>query len=183
MILSKKKRQEYLKYLGFYDGAIDGIVGAKTKQAYRDLQKTYFTRKQDKDGQYGKDTDKLLVNAYNVAIYAPSCKLEDFRCKCSGYCTGYPTYISVYLLNNVQAIKEKFGKTNISSGLRCKKYNAELKGSSKNSRHLLGRAIDFNIPKMNKEEVIKFCKTLPYQRYTYTNNTNMRGAVHTDTKK
>lgn len=182
-MLSKKKRQEYLKYLGFYNGAIDGIVGAKTKQAYRELQNKYFTRKQDKDGVYGNNTDKLLVNAYNVVKYAPNFKLNEFKCKCEFYCTGHPTYLSVYLLKNTQAIRDKFGVTNISSGLRCKKHNTSLTGSSKNSLHMKGRAIDFRVKNMNKVEVIKFCKSLPYQHYTYTNETNMKCGIHTDTKK
>ena len=54
-MLSVKKRQEYLKYLGYYKGAIDGIVGKGTKKAYKDLQNDYFFRSKDKDGLYGKN--------------------------------------------------------------------------------------------------------------------------------
>jgi len=40
-MLSIKKRQEYLKYLGFYNDKIDGIVGVNTKNAYKKLQNKY----------------------------------------------------------------------------------------------------------------------------------------------
>ncbi|MBQ2135410.1 MAG: peptidoglycan-binding protein, partial [Clostridia bacterium] len=68
-MLSIKERQTYLKHLGFYFGNIDGIVGPKTKTAYKSLQKTFFIREKDIDGIYGKNTDILLQNAYNVSVY------------------------------------------------------------------------------------------------------------------
>ena len=65
-MLSVKERQERLKYLGYYKGAIDGVEGPKTKRAYLDLQKWGFFRVKDKDGKYGANTEKLLISAYNV---------------------------------------------------------------------------------------------------------------------
>lgn len=62
-LLSKKKRQQYLQFLGFYKGEIDGKIGPLTKQAYIDLQACYFDRVKDIDGKYGKNTDILLKNA------------------------------------------------------------------------------------------------------------------------
>ena len=59
-MLSVKQRQEKLKFLGFYNGAIDGIEGVKTKRAYYELQSKYFFRKKDIDSKYGPNTEKLL---------------------------------------------------------------------------------------------------------------------------
>ena len=73
-MLTIKQRQEYLKYLGFYKGSIDGIEGNLTKSAYRTLQSKYFARKSDIDGKYGRNTDMLLVNAYNVKKYTKNFK-------------------------------------------------------------------------------------------------------------
>ena len=42
MLLTRRKRQEYLKYLGYYNGEIDGIVGSKTRSAYKKLQNDFF---------------------------------------------------------------------------------------------------------------------------------------------
>lgn len=189
-MLTIKKRQERLKALGYYDGEIDGIAGEKTRAAYRKLQEAYFTRSADIDGIYGANTDKLLQNAYNVKTYTNSFNLREFRCDCGGkYCTGYPAALSVQLLKNLQAVRDKYGVTAISSGLRCEKHNAAVGGAS-GSRHKSGKAVDIVIYKCYTEarrrEVMDFWRTLPQQRYTYCNiggsYPNMGSAVHVDVK-
>ena len=149
MLLSVKKRQQYLKDLGFYNGAIDGKVGVKTKKAYKDLQEKYFTKKlrpKDRNGIYGNDTDILLRNAhlfyeYNIKHF----KLEEYRCKCTSYCTGYPKVLNHKLLTDEDKLREhyKLPITN-SCGLRCKKHNKEVGGSA-TSGHLKGNAADMYI--------------------------------------
>lgn len=190
MLLSVKKRQEYLKALGFYTGKIDGIVGPLTKSAYKELQKAYFTRKSDIDGIYGKNTDILLRNAYNVKVNCKNFKLEEFRCGCGGkHCTGYPAVLDVQLLKNVQAIRDKYGATSITSGLRCSKHNNAVGGAS-NSRHKSGKALDIKNSTSKsvsgRKSIMSFFKTLANQRYTYCNingeYANMGTAVHIDVK-
>ena len=108
MLLTKKKRQEYLKALGYYNGAIDGIEGPKTKKAYKDLQKDFFTRKKDIDGKYGKNTDILLRSAYNCKDLKYF-KLEEFKCQCKGkYCTGYPVELNKNLVENIDNLREHY---------------------------------------------------------------------------
>lgn len=191
MLLTKKKRQEYLKFLGFYDGKIDGKVGLKTKEAYSSLQKAYFTRESDIDGKYGTDTDKLLKNAYNVKKHCEDFKLEEFKCGCGGkYCTGYPVELSTQLLKNLQAVRDEFGAITITSGMRCKKHNSRLAGSSTTSRHLKGKAADIknttSKTEAGRKKIMAFWKTLKGQRYTYCNikgsHANMGTAVHVDVK-
>jgi len=191
MLLSKKKRQEYLKALGFYDGKIDGKIGDKTKKAYKALQKAYFTRKSDIDGEYGKNTDILLRNAYNVKKYCKNFDLEDFKCGCGGkYCTGYPVELNTQLLKNLQDVRDKFGATTVTSGMRCKKHNASLAGSSSTSRHTSGKAVDIKNSTSKtvagRKKIMAFWKTLPKWRYTYCNingdYANMGSAVHIDVK-
>lgn len=190
-MLTKKKRQEYLKALGYYTGKIDGIVGAKTKAAYKALQKDYFTRDKDIDGIYGKNTDILLQNAYNVKTYCKNFELHEFKCGCGGkHCTGYPELLNVQLLKNLQALRNKFGATIITSGLRCKKHNSSLAGSSTTSRHLKGKALDIknNTSRTTggRLDIMAFWKKQPKQRYSYCNlgnsNPNMGTAVHVDVK-
>lgn len=190
MLLSVKKRQEYLKALGFYSGNIDGKVGAKTKAAYKSLQKAYFTREKDIDGLYGKNTDKLLQNAYNVKKYCPNFKLEEFKCGCRGRnCTEYPEVLNVQLLKNLQALRNKYGATTITSGLRCKNHNITVGGAS-GSRHKSGKAVDIknnaSITVQGRKQIMSFWKTLPKWRYTYCNINgdypNMGTSVHVDVK-
>lgn len=187
MLMSVKKRQEYLQYLGYYKGKIDGKAGNLTKQAYRDLQNDYFTREQDRDGYYGKDTEKLLKNAYNVKKYTKNFRLEEFRCKCGKHCTGYPEVLDIQFLKNLQALRDIYGSININSGLRCEKHNANVGGSS-GSRHKKGKACDiYNSTTKSLEgrkKIMASWKKLPKQRYTYCNENgsypNMGTCVHID---
>ena len=190
MLLSKKNRQSYLKYLGFYDGKVDGIEGKLTRAAYKDIQDKYFERAQDRDGKYGKNTDKLLRSAYNVALFCKNFRLEEFKCQCGGkYCTGYPAVLDHQLLANVQSTRDQYGPTVITSGLRCSKHNSKV-GGSLTSRHKSGKAVDvigaYTKTEAGRNAVMRFWKTLPGQRYTYCNiggsNPGMGNAVHGDVK-
>ena len=189
-MLSVIKRQEYLKALGFYKGKIDGIVGAKTKAAYLALQEEYFTTEMDIDGIYGRDTDILLQNAYLVATYCRNFDLTEFRCQCGGtHCTGYPVVLDKDLLINLQKVRDEFGATVITSGMRCIQHNKAVGGAS-GSRHTKGKAADI-MNKRSKSEggriaIMRFWKELDNQRYTYCNidgnNPHMGNAVHVDVR-
>lgn len=195
-MLTIKKRQTYLKNLGYYTGKIDGKEGPLLKEAYKKLQEDYFVRKKDIDGIYGNNTDILLQNAYNVKKYAKNFKLEEFKCGCGGkHCTGYPGVLSIQLLKNVQRVRTKFGPTTITSGMRCKPYNNSLPGSSKTSRHMpnaagVCKALDIFNQKTRTEAgrivVMNFWKLCPGWNYTYCNiggnYPNMGNAVHVDVK-
>lgn len=185
-LLSKKKRQEYLKFLGFYKGEIDGKIGPLTKQAYIDLQACYFDRLKDIDGKYGKNTDILLRNAYNVKRYCKDFKLSEFKCGCGRkYCTGYPAVIAPLVLDTLQYLRDIFHQpVVVTSGLRCKKHNSNLVGSSKTSRHLLGKAVDFKgkftATKERRLAVKKMLDDYCGVRYTYSDTSNMGTAIHFD---
>lgn len=187
-MLSKTQQQTYLKFLGYYKGEIDGIEGPLHKAAILKLQKDHFTREEDIDGLYGPDTDILLINAYRVKKYTKNFTLKEFKCDCGGLCTGYPEILNIQLLKNTQSVRTKFGSTTITSGLRCKKYNARLVGSSPTSRHLKGKALDIYLFKTRtlagRKEVMTYWKKLPKYNYTYCNvngsHPNMGNAVHVD---
>lgn len=174
-MLTVRERQEKLKVIGLYKGKIDGIEGKLTKQAYKDLQNKYFFNKKDKDGIYGKNTEILLQNVYNVKITCINFDIlkDKMYCKCKGkYCTGYPAVIDLNLLRNLQYIRNKYGRTKVSSLLRCKTHNKKVGGVTK-SKHLNGKAVDFNGSytwSLNKrKEVINYWFTLLKPNYSYTN--------------
>lgn len=185
-----KTRQKYLKVLGFYDGEITGVEDKATKDAYKALQKKYFVNKEDIDGVYGPNTEILMVNAYRCQK-SKYFDLTEFRCSCKGaYCTGYPVKLNNYLIKDMDSIREKFGPTTITSGMRCKKKN-QLAGGIPNSKHLQGKAADFNnkytFSKANRTKVKKFCKTLPQYNYTYSIDDRpefkyMNNTIHIDVK-
>ncbi len=173
-MLSIKKRQEYLKYLGFYNDKIDGIVGVNTKNAYKKLQNKYFSRKSDKDGIYGINTERLLINAYNVKKYCKNFKLEEFKCECNGrYCTGYPTQLSTNLLKYIQGLRNKYGPITITSGIRCDKLNSAV-GGIRGSKHTKGKALDFYNARecqtlSRRKAVINYYIKNAFANYSYCN--------------
>ena len=203
MLLTKKKRQEYLKYLGYYDGAIDGKEGPKTKAAYLKLQKDYFFRSKDKDGKYGKNTDILLYNAYWVKMLTKNFDLKkELSCGCGGkYCTGYPVKYNKNALIYLQDFRDEYGPTTVTSPARCKKYNNSLPGSSKTSLHMDGRAWDLDNDEAcktatsRKKTIDKYIKKVK-ANYAYCNGygrtkkktthpkaSNMGRSIHIDVKK
>lgn len=187
-LLSIKKRKEYFQLLGF---------GEYNKENVLKLQKQYFIRKMDHDSIYGFDTDKLLrhlVNCLEVKNFQP----EEFRCECGGkYCTGYPTQMRLKTLQFMQRIRDNTGKPVIvTSGLRCKQYNKNCGGYSK-SLHLIGKAVDFQIPSITetltgRKNLINKIRTWKNHDWSYCagyesggeyyNSTTMGSSIHVQTK-
>lgn len=202
-MLSIKQRQEYLKYLGYYKGNIDSKEGPLTREAYLKLQKDYFFRKSDKDGLYGPNTDKLLVDVYRVKKYTKNfdIKKDKLYCHCKGkYCTGYPAYISIALLENLQKERDFGGPTTVTSMLRCQKWNDLQPGSVRYSKHIDGRAVDYRNKHTRsidgRKECIKYWFKLNKPNYSYCNgyyktpsssgyrkSTGMGTSIHGDVTK
>lgn len=200
-MLSIKQRQMNLKFLGLYLGNIDNNEGPLTKKAYREFQKFYNLKI---DGDYGTLTNAKLIEVIkiiqrnlkveqdgvagpitnnvkksmkweNIKYFKPS----EFTCKC-GCGTNN---IDMQLVKILDEIREDLKVSiNISSGYRCEKHNKNV-GGDYNSRHILGKAADIIANGIEKEKVLKKCKEYVVNgkaRYCYTNNTNMKNAVHID---
>lgn len=178
-LLSKTKRKEYFKFLG---------LGEYNSANILKLQKKYFVRKKDQDGEYGPDTDTLLYNLYVVTKYAPHFKLTEFKCHCGGkYCTGYHARLDPQLLKNLEKVRKKFGgPIYISSPLRCPEWNKRQSGSATNSRHTKGKAVDIYGPLTNtsakRAKVKAYWYTLTGANYCYYGTANMGNSVHCDVK-
>ena len=190
-MLTIKEREEYFAFLG---------LGAYNKANILRFQKIAFpTLPHEQDGKYGKKTDTALRHWRNVKKYAPNFRPEEFKCKCNGrYCTGYPARMKKIQLQHIQKIRDHYGKPmTVTSGLRCKTFNAKLSGSSRNSRHLTGYATDFYIAGVTdslsrRKSAIRYIRGLKHHRYTYGNGYNSNGvrvyapnmgnALHTDTE-
>ena len=190
-MLTVEKRKAYFEALG---------IGAYSESNIRKFQRTAFTRSKDIDGKYGVDTDRALRHWYNVNKYTKNFRPEEFRCECGGkYCSGYPSYMKKVELQNLQKIRDHFGKPmTVTCGLRCKPYNNSLRGSISNSRHLTGYATDFYMKGVtdtlaNRKKAISWIKKLPNHNFTYGDGIDSSGvryyapymgnALHTDTSK
>ena len=116
----------------------------------------------------------------------PNFKIEEFACRGGWCCDG-----SLYLLNEAivavaQRIRSHFGRPLIITkvgGVRCQALNRVTYGAIANSKHTQGKAIDFYVQGVGVGSVLAYCRELQKQgiiSYCYTNNTNMRGAVHAE---
>lgn len=114
-----------------------------------------------------------VVNDENIKDFK-NFELKEIKCKCGGkYCSGYPTGFSYELLNQLQNIRNHFGKAVIiTSALRCPTHNANV-GGVKNSKHTQGKAVDFYVKGVSYSKLKSYVNTLPYNNYTY----NVSGSV------
>ena len=186
--------------------AVDGIAGQKTINAIRDLickiqnivganadgvagdntiSKTKAYQSNHGlavDGICGTKTRQIMFNQnvssneWNFAHF----KKSEFACKDG---CGFDS-INHNLVALLEDIRSHFGGKPlvITSGCRCAKHNAKV-GGVQGSRHVLGKASDFYIKGVSTTDLLNYCRTLVNQgraRYTYTNNTTMKGVVHID---
>lgn len=160
--------------------AVDGYVGNETINAIRTFQANNGLVV---DSCVGPLTMAKLNETTQTHSWEdfPNFQRWEFRCPC-GKCGGYPVEPDFRLVKVLQQIRNHFNKPlNITSGIRCQSFNDSLVGSIKNSAHLRGGAVDFYVQGVNKSTLLAYCQELVRQgkiAYTYTNNTNMAGAVH-----
>ena len=101
-------------------------------------------------------------------------ELKEIKCKCGGkYCNGFPTGFSHKLMENMQKVRDYFGKAVIiTSGLRCPTHNKNVGGVS-NSKHTQGKAVDFYVKGVSYSKLKAYIDKLPYKNYVY----NVSGSV------
>lgn len=195
-MLAVKTRQLYLRQAGYYDGDIDGKMSSIRKPILK-MKKDYAFAMSSKEVStlYTQNFNRLLVNENRVRRHTNNFSLradKKLLCQCGGkFCNGSPTYLDEQLLINLQRVRDKFGPTVITCGLRCSKYNKSLVGSVPKSGHTKGKALDIYIPgvtdtETGRKKVMAFWKTLPRYKYTYCNiggnHPNMGNAVHIEVK-
>ena len=171
--------QHLLAYLGYYTLAVDGISGPGTRAAVIAFQKDFGGL--TADGIPGDATQKALRHAVAYGVEQPETAKppdfwdgiqyftrEEFRCQCGGrYCSGFPAEPSEKLVRLADQVREHFGSPMIvSSGLRCQQHNDNQPGSVPNSRHILGKAVDFSVRGHNAREVLNYVTILDI-RYAY----------------
>ena len=184
-----KEKQSFLKAFDLYDGKIDGKAGKKTKAGIKAYQKAKGYLKVD--GKWGKktetaaDEDEAMLKNLKSGYVSTHFKKSEFKCGCNGrYCNGYNGKdVNRHLLLILEAIREKYDKPiTISSGIRCQRYNDNLRGSIPTSVHRLGGAADIYIPgvtdtKKGRNKVQKLAYKLG-AAYCYHGTSNMGNAVH-----
>lgn len=171
MDMTHKQKQQLLGYLGYYDGAADGIWGPKSREAALSFQRALQLQE---DAGFGEESQRKIVTVIgsgegnNRWMGIRWFRREEFRCRCGGkYCDGFPAEPVRQLVELADQVREHFGKpTIVSSGLRCKRHNAACGGVA-NSRHLTGRAVDFRVKGETAGAVLNYILSLPGVRYAY----------------
>lgn len=209
LVMTMKRLQTNLKFLGYYNGKVNGVKGNLTKEAIRKFRNDNGLGNSDVADQkmidcirniicdiqrkVGATVDGVAGNetATKKAEYEKNqakqitwdnikhFKKEEFTCKCGCGMNN----IDLNLVKILDEIREYFGQpVVVSSGCRCKNHNAKV-GGVQGSRHVQGKAADIIVRNVSKDKVLAKCKKYVANgraRYTYTNNSNMNKAVHID---
>lgn len=172
-----KQKQHLLAYLGYYAGAVDGIWGQQSAQATSRFQRDFM---EQADGIFGQQTEDRILQVIAGGEVPKQQEQEpegfwetvryftrgEFACKC-GKCSGFPKEPDVVLVQLAERTRQHFGKPIlVSSGVRCPAHNASVGGVS-NSRHLLGKAMDFCVLGYSAQAVLDYLQTQTELRYAY----------------
>lgn len=156
--------------------AADGLAGPNTVAATITFQRSNGL---DPDGIAGPLTRAKI--AEQEADFWDKIRYfdrEEFRCNCGGkYCDGFPAEPRRALVQAADRVRAHFGKAAIiSSGVRCQTHNANVGGVA-NSRHTMGKAMDFRIVGKTATQVLAFVQAQPEIAYSYAIDGNY---VHMD---
>lgn len=162
--MTVKQAQCLLLYLGYSPGTPDNVSGAKTSGAASAFQADYGL---PVTGKLDETTGKMLVATVagtaakvdrpqtgswwdNIKYFKPE---EDNICCPCPRCVGKREYPTEALMKTADRIREELGPMVPSSVRRCQAHNDELRGSVKDSRHIIGKAMDFNAPKSTPAQI------------------------------
>ena len=185
--MTDRQKQHLLGFLGYDTGGVDGILGAKTRNAIESVQEDLGI---PADGVWGPQTETAVLEAvYTYDVDAPAeqdpdkedealaarfkgiryWSAEEFRCQCGGkYCNGFPALPDRTLLELADDLREAAGAPgHRSSGLRCQTHNDLQPGSVPDSRHIRGKALDFMLENKTGKQLLAMAQADPRCRYAY----------------
>lgn len=162
--MTVKQAQCLLLYLGYSPGLPDNVAGEKTSGAASAFQADYGL---PVTGKLDETTCKMLIAAVagtavkvekpqtgswwdDIRYFKPD---EDNICCPCPRCVGKREYPTEALMREADSTREELGPMVPSSVRRCQEHNDELPGSVKDSRHIIGKAMDFNAPKSTPAQI------------------------------
>lgn len=188
--MTTKQIQCLLLFLGYDVGEADGICGPRTNQGIQEFQRENMVNGEDES-----DTWQALRKAVGdgwrrpekqgtLWENSPYFRREEFRCRCgnyhAAYCNGFPVEPDETLVVLANRVREQLGrKAHVTSGIRCKRHNADQPGAAVNSRHLSGKALDFWVEGISGTRLLETVKRQPEVNYAYIVSGNV---VHMDVK-
>jgi uncharacterized protein YcbK (DUF882 family) len=78
--------------------------------------------------------------------------LEEFECKCGCVMPEFVKKNVQELAENLQVIRDAYGRIDLTNSYRCKDHNADV-GGSVNSQHLKGKAADIKSKAVSPSEI------------------------------
>ena len=182
--MTVKQVQLLLAFLGYDPGDCDGVDGKNTRAALRAFQQAEGL---DPDGIAGQQTQARLREAVfqgrtktgqepAAASSGTGTWWDEIRyfsrqepyigCSC-GQCGGFPVEPSEKLMRLADAVRAAAGRPMVpTSTVRCRAHNKAV-GGVENSRHLLGKAMDFSIPGWSADRTLALVRQQKAARYAY----------------
>lgn len=154
------QQQHLLAYLGYDPGYFDGVDGPKTQAALSAFRADYGVGAEGLVGAVAGTVPKLdrpKQEASGSSTFWARIKYfkpdePNIRCPCPR-CVGKREDPTEKLMAAADSIREELGPMVPSSVRRCQAHNDELPNSAKNSRHIIGKAMDFNCPKSTPAQI------------------------------
>lgn len=118
--------------------AVDGDIGARTREAVADFQHGYTFIELEVDGVPGPKTQAALEDCiHNQSLKCGEFfRFREFKSKGNGWIKVHPR-----LLNRLDALRRAVGPIRIVSGYRDPAHNRAVGGAT-NSQHVYGTACD-----------------------------------------
>ena len=182
--MTVKQVQLLLAFLGYDPGDCDGVDGKNTRAALRAFQQAEGL---EPDGIAGQQTQARLREAVfqgrtktgqepAAAPLGTGTWWDEIRyfsrqepyigCSC-GQCGGFPVEPSEKLMRLADAVRAAAGRPMVpTSTVRCRAHNKAV-GGVENSRHLLGKAMDFSIPGWSADRALELVRQQKAARYAY----------------
>ncbi len=114
-----------------------------------------------------------------VCNFSSYFKASEFKCKC-GKCTD-TAYLDPKLVTYLDSLRIYYKKpVVITSGIRCKKYNNSLPGSSITSSHMKGKAADVYIKGVKPGDIADWWTSNVPGSFSYCGTPNMGNACHVE---
>ena len=182
--MTVKQVQLLLAFLGYDPGDCDGVDGKNTRAALRAFQQAEGL---EPDGIAGQQTQARLREAVfqgrtksgqepAAAPLGTGTWWDEIRyfsrqepyigCSC-GQCGGFPVEPSEKLMRLAYSVRAAAGRPMVpTSTVRCRAHNKAV-GGVENSRHLLGKAMDFSIPGWSADRTLALVRQQKAARYAY----------------
>ena len=149
------QQQCLLGYLGYSPGPIDGQDGPRTQGAMERFRADYGMGAEGLVAAIAGTASKMekpQTGTFwdDIRYFKPD---EDNICCPCPRCVGKREYPTEALMKTADSIRQELGPMVVSSCRRCQEHNDELSGSAKNSRHIIGKAMDFNAPKSTHAQI------------------------------